>query len=125
MISPSLDELSFLSLEMNLILFHNFFASVFHLDSISHRQDGESIGFPNSPPIGESSKREHVEEDEDDETVENDLEEQFKDSLEFDKFEVPGIKNITVKKAGSGSPIQAKPPAVNEPKGENSWLLAE
>ena len=63
---------------------------------------------PISPPVGESSKRD-VSGDELDDSVADENEERFKDSLEFEKIEndMYGI-SVTVKKTGTGSPVEAR-----------------
>ena len=79
------------------------------LDSTSQHQDIDYPELPSSPPAGESSKCEHSLNAEVDESIENDdVEDQFKDSLEVDNIEVPGIKNITVTRIGSRSPLEEK-----------------
>ena len=90
------------------------------LDSITEHQDKDEAARPSSPSIGESSKHERSFSVELKGNTENDdAEEQFRDSLEFDQFEAPGIKNITVKKIKDGLPVHAIPQEAGESKGKN------
>ncbi|XP_065067788.1 centrosome-associated protein 350-like [Rhopilema esculentum] len=74
----------------------------------SGRQDDDVNVPPISPPVGESSKRD-VSGDELDDSVADENEERFKDSLEFEKIEndMYGI-SVTVRKTGTDSPVEAR-----------------